>query len=189
MEIPPFYVIGILKGVKVICISFLKVICLSFLKVVIYMVCSYSCSISAVFIIGMIYFYNATCNNPTILQYKQQLSAEQQKTYEKIVHERLGISIKGYLLGIILSLLLIYYNYQKKHVRPASLVCMVVATSFLTNYFYYMVTPKTDWMLNHVESQAQTKAWLQMYRAMQYYYHFGLVLGILGIGVFAYAFC
>jgi hypothetical protein len=27
-----------------------------------------------------------------------------------------------------------------------------------------------------------------MYRIMQYYYHAGLVLGILGLGVFAYAF-
>jgi hypothetical protein len=27
-----------------------------------------------------------------------------------------------------------------------------------------------------------------MYRTMQYYYHFGLVLGIAGVGVIAYAF-
>lgn len=73
------------------------------------------------------------------------------------------------------------------------MVCIVLATSFLTNYFYYILSPKTDWMLNHVEgpeaqAKQQVQAWLQMYRTMQFYYHAGLVLGILGVGVLAFAF-
>ena len=152
------------------------------------MVCSISCSISFVFIVGMIYFYNSTHNNQTVLQYKQQLNAQQRKAYDNIAKERLHISMQGYVLGFILSLVIIYYNYQKKHLKPSSVVCLVLATSFLTNYFYYMLSPKSDWMLNHVESRQQTEAWLYMYRKMQYYYHAGLVLGIIGLGVFAYAF-
>ena len=69
-----------------------------------------------------------------------------------------------------------------------SLVCTVMATCFLTNYFYYMLSPKSDWMLNHVNGPEQTKAWLQMYREMQYNYHFGLVLGIAAVGMMAFAF-
>ena len=152
------------------------------------MVCSISCSISFVFIVGMIYFYNATSKNATVLQYKQQLNAQQREAYDQIAKERLHISMQGYVLGFILSLFIIFINYQKKHLKPASVVCLVLATSFLTNYFYYMLSPKSDWMLNHVESRDQTQAWLFMYRKMQYYYHAGLVLGILGLGVFAYAF-
>ena len=152
------------------------------------MVCSISCSISAVFIIGMIYFYNATSKNATVLQYKQQLNTEQRQAYDKIAAERLNISLRGYALGVLLSLLLIYYNYKKKQFKASSVVCLVLATSFLTNYFYYTLSPKSDWMLNHVESRGQTQAWLEMYKVMQYYYHAGLVLGIIGVGVFAYAF-
>lgn len=152
------------------------------------MVCSISCSISAVFIIGMIYFYNATSKNQTILNYKAQLPPRLQNVYENIVKERMLISIKGYILGLMLSILIIYYTYQKKSFHPSMVVCMVLATSFLTNYFYYMLSPKTDWMLNHVNSAEQTQAWLKMYRAMQYYYHAGLALGILGVGIFAYSF-
>ncbi len=153
------------------------------------MVCSISCSISMVFIIGMIYFYNGTSKNATVLQYKQQLNTEQRKAYDKIAAERLNISLRGYALGVLLSLLLIYYNYKKKQFKASSVVCLVLATSFLTNYFYYTLSPKSDWMLNHVESRGQTQAWLEMYKIMQYYYHAGLVLGIIGLGVFAYAFC
>ncbi len=152
------------------------------------MVCSISCSISAIFIIGMIYFYNATSKNATVLHYRQKLNTHQREAYDKIAKERLRISMQGYGLGFIVSALIIYYNYKNKQLKSTSLVCLVLATCFLTNYFYYMLSPKSDWMLNHVESLEQTQAWLQMYRTMQFYYHGGLVLGIVGVGVLAYAF-
>jgi hypothetical protein len=150
------------------------------------MVCSISCSIATVFIIGMIYFYNATSKNATVIHYRSKLNTHQREAYDRIAKERLNISIQGYGLGFFLSMLIIYFF--KKELKSTSLVCLVLATSFLTNYFYYMLSPKSDWMLNHVESKGQTQAWLQMYRTMQYYYHFGLVLGIAGVGVIAYAF-
>ena len=152
------------------------------------MVCSISCTISAIFIIGMIYFYNATTRSKAGDIYKNQLNERQRVAYDNIVKERLTISIKGYILGALISFIIIMYNYRKKRLQPASVVCIVLATCFLTNYFYYMLSPKTDWLLNHVENKQQTQAWLQMYRSMQYYYHAGLVLGIVGMGVFAYAF-
>ena len=37
------------------------------------MVCSISCSISAVFIIAMIYFYNSTHKNQVVINYKSKL--------------------------------------------------------------------------------------------------------------------
>jgi hypothetical protein len=43
-------------------------------------------------------------------------------------------------------------------------------------------------MLNHITDAEQTQAWLKMYQTMQYYYHMGMVLGIVGVGVLAYAF-
>jgi hypothetical protein len=129
-----------------------------------------------------------------VKQYRQNLSPQQKMVYDKIASERLKISLQGYGLGFILSLFIIYYNYQKTHkLRSSITVCIVLATSFLTNYFYYILSPKTDWMLNHVEgteaqAKQQVQAWLQMYRTMQFYYHAGLVLGILGVGILAFAF-
>ena len=104
------------------------------------MVCSVSCSISTIFIIGMIFFYNATNKNETVQQYKSTLNAGQREIYDKIAKERLNISIQGYVLGFILSLLIIMYNYKNKRMRSSAVVCMVLATSFLTNYFYYKLS-------------------------------------------------
>jgi uncharacterized protein YacL len=154
------------------------------------MACAISCMISTVFIIGMIYFYNKTDKSAIVQHYKEKLSSDLQKRYEKITKERRLISWYGYGLGFVLSLFIVFYNLKIKGVKmnSISLVCTVVATCFLTNYFYYMLSPKSDWMLNHIHSQEEVKAWLQMYREMSYNYHMGLVLGVIAVGVFAFAF-
>jgi len=152
--------------------------------------CTISCSISAVFLIGMIYMNYSIMNSQIILQYKLQLPEKLQKIYEQITHERSTIYYQGYILGFILSLFIIFGNIYSDHkmLSTTSMVCLVLAISFITNYFYYILSPKKKWMLNHIETPDQTKMWLQMYRGMQVYYHTGLVLGIIAMGIFAYAF-
>jgi uncharacterized protein YacL len=146
--------------------------------------------ISAVFIIGMIYFYNMTNKSEIVKYYKEKLPSDLQKRYETISEERKKISIHGYILGLVFSLFIIFYNlkFKGQRLNTISLVCTVMATCFLTNYFYYMLSPKSDWMLNHINNPEQVKAWLQMYREMSYNYHAGLALGIIGVGILAFAF-
>jgi len=148
--------------------------------------------ISAIFVIGMIYFYNLTDKSSIVKHYKQSLSSDLQKRYEKITKERMNISYQGYILGVIFSLGIIFYNLKVRSpslkMNNTSLVCIVLATAFITNYFYYMLSPKSDWMLNHMNNKTEIKAWLLMYREMQYNYHLGLVLGIIAVGIFAFAF-
>lgn len=154
------------------------------------MVCALSCMLSTVFVIGMIYFYNATDKSEIVKTYKAKLSPELREKYEKITKERMAISYKGYLLGFALSLLIILYNVysRPKAFNLFSLMCIVVSTSFLTNYFYYILSPKTDMMLNYLKTKEEIKAWKVMYREMQYNYHMGLVLGIVGVAILAVAF-
>ena len=154
------------------------------------MVCNVSCIISTVFIIAMIYFYNSTSKSKIALKYRSSLPKNLQNTYDKIVKERQMISYKGYILGFILSLFLLFWNLKIKKERMGNggIVCLVLATSFLTNYFFYMVFPKTDWMLNHITDKKEAHAWLEMYRAFSLNYHIGFVLGIIGVGIFAFAF-
>ena len=146
--------------------------------------------VSAVFIIGMIYFYNKTDKSVIVKRYKEQLSDDLKRRYDRIVYERMTISYQGYALGVLLSIFFVGYNLRIRGVKMGSfsLVCTVITICFLTNYFYYMLHPKTDWMLIHMSSPSEIQAWLQMYREMQYNYHAGLALGIVGVGVLAFAF-
>jgi len=154
--------------------------------------CSTTCLIATGLIIAMIYFQNATTKSKIVKEYKKQMPTYLQNLYDKISTERLHIYYYGYVLGFILSIIIILYNYtissKNNRLTTTSLVCLVIVVSFFTNYFYYILSPKSDWMLNHINSPEQTKAWLAMYREMQVNYHMGLVIGILAIGVIAFAF-
>jgi hypothetical protein len=124
-------------------------------------------------------------------KYERQLPENIRSTYKEIVNERTKIYYFGYFLGFLLSIAMILYNTKlgKNKMSNYGIVCTVVAVSFSVNYFYYILSPKTKWMLNEIKTEDQTKAWLTMYRHMQMYYHSGMVLGIIGVGVFAFAFC
>ncbi len=154
------------------------------------MPCSATCMVAVALIIGMIYFQNATTKSKIVQEYKKQLPSNLQNLYDKIAAERLRLNYYGYSLGLILSIIIIIYNYTLKRnkLTTTSLVCLVIVVSFFTNYFYYILSPKSTYMLDHINSPEQTKAWLTMYREMQYNYHFGMVIGIIAVGVLAFAF-
>lgn len=156
------------------------------------MPCSLTCILSLVFIISMIYMNNAMTKSQVIQQYQSQLPHNLQVIYKKISDERMRIYYYGYILGFILSFIIIITNYNQtsknKKQSTFNVVCTVITVSFITNYFYYILSPKTTWMLDYTNTPEQTKAWLQMYKTMQKYYHTGLVLGIVAVAILAIAF-
>jgi uncharacterized protein YacL len=151
------------------------------------MPCLLSCALATVFIIGMIFFHNSIERDPVIQSYKKQLPLNLEKLYNEISVERLRLNYEGYGLGLLLSLILIVYMKHYK-LTTINMICVAISVSFLTNYFYYILSPKSKHMLEHINSPEQTKAWLAMYKSMQYYYHTGLVLGIVAVGIMAFAF-
>lgn len=157
------------------------------------MPCYISCFLAAVFVLATIFTTSATQHNKTIQHYQGQLSSELVTLYRKITEERKGIYYYGYALGLVLSGIIIFYNTNANNqssvkMTNMSMVCLVITVSFLTNYFYYMLSPKTTYMLDHIKTPEQTKAWLEMYKAMQYYWHAGLVFGIVAVAFLAFAF-
>lgn len=154
------------------------------------MVCSISFFISFMFIIAMVYSNIAAYENKTIQTYKNQLPDNLKDIYDRISKERLKIYLQGYALGFMLSLFVIIYNYKVKQDKLSlfSIISIVLATTFITNYFYYTLHPKTEWMLDNINDPVQIKIWLDMYKHMKGYYHFGLLLGLISIVLLAIAF-
>ena len=66
---------------------------------------------------------------------------------------------------------------------------MVGAITLATNYFYYILHPKSDYMILHLEEESQRLIWLKVYRNMQVKYHIGLVLGIIASMFLAKSIC
>jgi len=154
------------------------------------MPCGITCFVALVIIVSKFIMTFSVANDPRIKQYETQFTPELQKIYKQIANERLSLYIQGYTIGFILSVLFILYNTQiaKQPMSVISMVCLAITISFLVSYFYYSLSPKTDWVLNHVSGEKDVKAWLAVYRSMQWHYHSAFVAGLIGVGVLAFAF-
>jgi hypothetical protein len=118
------------------------------------------------------------------------LSQDKIERYEDIINERRTIYLKGYGLGLILAFISLFlyekfgWNDKKKGLNK---VCFIGGITLLVNYFYYMLSPKTDYMILHLNEENQRKEWLKINKTMQFKYHIGLLLGIVASMVLAYA--
>jgi len=128
----------------------------------------------------------------SVQQFTQILSIKQKAIYKKITDERRNIYFTGFGLGLLLSFLFLFWKSSTKNsykINRLSTICVVGAITFMTNYFYYILSPKSDWMILHIEGDKQKKTWLSVYRIMQYNYHFGALLGLVGAFFIANTFC
>ena len=161
--------------------------------------CATSCGIAATLIAGMAYCTYMGNRTKLVQDYMHTLSADQRQIYAKIVEERRGIYLRGFGLGLFLSALLLGIHHQYLTMSRAVLLCNVAAITLATNYFYYMLSPKSDWMVLHFENKSDSANhstnnhsdaanWLRVYRGMQVNYHVGLVLGIAGTVLLSNAF-
>lgn len=159
-----------------------------FLLVICIMICKTSCAVAIVFLMGTL--YTSYCKGDGLIKpYLDTLNENQKEKYEKIAEERKRISMKGYLLGFAISLFLIVYNYvSRKKISGSAMICLAVSTTLVVNYLYYILSPKSDWMVNHLETPEQKAAWLKVYRTMQFKWHAGLALGLIAVGFTAAAF-
>jgi len=144
--------------------------------------CHITCSISLIFIIGMIYFSLSLDKCKISKNLITTLDDKQREMYKKISNERKNIYFTGYGLGLFISLAsLLFMYYNKYQLSKLNSACLVGAITFITSYYYYILTPKSDFMVMHLETDEQKTAWLSMYKKMQYHYHLGMLLGIIGV--------
>jgi len=146
------------------------------------MICKTSCAVFIVFLIGTLLMQLMTYRLPIYADLMALLDPEAQETYKNIKKMRVMTSLQGYGLGLFLSLVVLIYNYNQPKAQRYStrmMVCVAGATTFLTHYFYYVLSPKSDWMLNHLKTPEQTKEWLKIYKTMSWNYHISLLVGVL----------
>jgi hypothetical protein len=138
------------------------------------MVCAVSCAIAFIFIVANIYCCAFSHRSGGVIhEFVAKLSPDNQRRYAAMI---LLVCCRKYFLG------------GSGGSRGGAL-CMVAAVAFSVNYFYYILSPKSDWMVLHLKSGEETNAWLKVYRTMQVNYHIGLVLGILAVVAFGNALC
>ena len=156
------------------------------------MVCMKSCIIATMFIVAMIFTMYNSDSTLSIQEFTAVLSEKQKAIYKKIADERRQIYFKGFGLGLVLSLLFLFWKSATKNsykINRFSTICVVGAVTFITNYFFYILSPKSDWMILHIEVEKHKKACLIVYIKLKYNYNLGAVLGLVGAFFIANMFC
>ena len=154
------------------------------------MLCGITCSIGLMFLIANLYVTFTADKTKQKQEFYNTLSEDKIEKYESIIKERRGIYLKGYGLGLILAFisLFLYEKFGGNDKRKGlNKICFIGGITLLVNYFYYMLSPKTDYMVLHLNEENQRKKWLNINKTMQFKYHIGLLLGIVASMVLAYA--
>ena len=143
----------------------------------------YSISIS---IAGYAFFFgmmmtSLSCKNLEVKEFKDTLNPELLEKYKSITEMRFKIWLEGLVLGIICAVFyLFYFGSKMDRFSRAGIVTTII---LFVNYIYYMLYPKNEYMVTQLKNMKQVKEWNDVYKTMQFKYHFGLLLG-----VFAYFF-
>ena len=159
------------------------------------MICGWTCFVATMFILGNIIFTFLMDKHSEVAKYQESLNEDQQKIYQKIVNERKSIALQGYGLGLGLSIgFLVSRHFMTK--RKGSFInssigalCLTTAITFIVQYFYYMLSPKSNWMLKELSTPEQKEQWLKVYRAYSWNYHLSMLLGLIGAGLLGYGVC
>lgn len=155
------------------------------------MVCYMSCGISAIFLFSMLYFSLTSIESNKLMQdFMSKLPFPTNAKYTKIIRNRRRIYLEGFTIGLILSLIAIGSKiYSGAKISWIIMMCLTGAITFLTTYFYYILSPKGEYIISELKTREERDAWLEIYKMMQFNYHLSLVLGIIAVMTLSYAFC
>jgi hypothetical protein len=134
-------------------------------------------------------FYTMTAQDATN-EYRGKLKEEALEAYDRIVKERSTIYFQGLVLGLVVSYLVLFRLSPTKQITNMfHRVTLSLAIVILVSSMYYCVSPKSDYMLNHVANGEESKAWLEMYTTMKRRYATGFILGSCVAIPLVYGFC
>ena len=117
------------------------------------------------------------------------LDETQRGAYKKIISERRRIYIMGYIIGIVLSVFIVLLNLFVLKQNRVAVRCLCAIIVSLISYFFYILHPKSKYMIQVIETKEQINNWLSIYKSMQFKFHISFILGIIAAGLGHYSFC
>ena len=138
--------------------------------------CMTECYLASAFMGGSIFLMF----NHNKKSYKK-LSKEKKVKFDNIRKDRTLIWVKASIVAIFVSITISKFGkYLFGMENPFNRSCINTFVFYAVQHLVYVLHPKKDWMLNHLDSKEEVKWWLSTYRSMQYNWHIGLVLGLIG---------
>lgn len=144
------------------------------------------CLLGVGFLMSMVFTMSGKHESVNKKAYLASLTPEQSQVYQEVVDEREGLYYKGLCLGTLLGGLYMYF-YGLGGQGLVKNACLFTTIVMATMTFFYMLMPKSKWMVNYLTHPAQIELWRRVYREMSYRYYLGFALGIVGYLLIGYA--
>ena len=138
------------------------------------------CAIGIAFIIGMFMTAFSCRVKKERKEFIDSLTTEQLRIYENIKSQRWNIFLNASLVGILMGVVAIFIYTQSFTSNPTTAACLFLSIAFIVQYFYYILSPKNNWMITTLNTEQQRKEWRDVYKVYQNTYHLGLLLGLIG---------
>lgn len=157
-------------------------------------ICSSTLFIAFIFLLADIIFIFNTYNSSIKSEFYNNLDVGKQQIYKSIVQERTMIYMKSVFIALMSALSYMYLVPRGNFFKPQNMskfniVALSVVIYYIVSYHMYILYPKTDYMMLHLDSENEKVAWLKVYRNMQYNFHLSFVLGFIGICILFIGIC
>ena len=107
-----------------------------------------------------------------------------QKTiYELVKKERMKIYAWGTMLGIVVSIFVLFMTKLRNAFYRGFAVMTI---SLGIQYFFYTLSPKKYSMVEILDNETQRREWNEVYREYQWSYHMGIVVGLVATFALGY---
>lgn len=142
--------------------------------------CDAWCLLASGLFASMLYITINPSKGPVIKTFQDSLNKKQNDIYKKIVTERLKIYITGLLLGLIVG-----FSYLSISKKSAIRTCVFTTLVLSVTIIFYMIVPKSTYMIQHLKTVEQYNKWLDVYKEMQYRRYIGFILGVIAYLILA----
>ena len=137
------------------------------------------CFIAFALLGSSFYFLLTNHKQDKFIYFSSLLTKDQQKILKNITEERLYIYIQGFIIGLIIAIMFIKIT----NIKNNSMFCIFVAIVLGFTYIHYTLMPKSTYMLEHIETNEQAKAWLGIYKTMKNRCYIGMILGVVALPI------
>ena len=122
----------------------------------------------------LILLFYKLAGSPEIEEMKSKFSDHQKRIHKGIVTERRTHYMYGLLMGIAAAIL-----YLSSFPNIAHPVCAYIGITTMIAQNFYLLMPKSKWMIDYLEHPQDIYSWNQVYKKFRYLSAYGNFLGFV----------
>lgn len=151
-------------------------------------ICNNWCLLSSVLITGSIFVCCFPHRQKIMKDFMNTLDENQKKEYLKIIEMRKNIYLRSLLSSVVVSIVLCLVGLKEKTFSINNF-CVFLALVFSFKNLFYLLSKKSSYIVSKLNNEKQRNAWLEIYKNMQFHYHLGIMVGLVGVLIISITYC